>query len=288
MTVEAGAARMLVTAEELQANLANPSWRIVDCRFDLLRPEAGAAAYDAGHIPGARYAHLDRDLSAPVTASSGRHPLPEVPEFRRVLFRLGVGPATRVVAYDDAGGAVAARLWWLLRWLGHGAVSLLDGGLRAWCEAGYPLETGQAAPAQGPGVPARAGQMPVVDTAEVAAALAGDAAFVLIDVRTGERFRGESEPIDPVAGHVPGAVSLPLGRSLDARGCFQSPDVLRRNLLEAAGSLDGRRLVFMCGSGVTACHGIFAAELAGLQPAALYAGSWSEWIRDPERPVARG
>ena len=288
MTVKAGAAQMLVTAEELNAQLANPSWCIVDCRFDLLRPEAGAAAYVAGHIPGARYAHLDRDLSAPVTASSGRHPLPAVPDFRRVLARLGVGPATRVVAYDDAGGAVAARLWWLLRWLGHGEVSLLDGGLRAWREAGFPLETGQTVPVQGPGVAASPGQMPVVDTAEVAAALASDPAFVLVDVRTGERFRGESEPIDPVAGHVPGAVSLPLGRSLDARGCFQPPAVLRRNLEDAVGPLDGHRLVFMCGSGVTACHGIFAAELAGLEPAALYAGSWSEWIRDPQRPVARG
>lgn len=288
MAVKPGQAQMLVTAAELHANLGHPAWRIVDCRFDLLRPEAGAAAYEAGHIPGARYVHLDRDLSGPVSASSGRHPLPAVDSFGGVLGRLGVGPTTRVVAYDDAGGAFAARLWWLLRWVGHHAVSLLDGGLSAWREAGYPLEGGRAATVQAAGIAARPGQMPVVDTPAIEAAVAGDSSFVVVDVRTGERFRGESEPIDPVAGHVPGAVNLPLGRSLDAHGRFRSPEMLRRNLLDAAGSLDGRRLVFMCGSGVTACHGIFAAELAGVPEAVLYAGSWSEWIRDPKRPVARG
>jgi len=271
-------------ADGLQGQKDHPRWVVVDCRFNLVRPEAGRAAYRQGHIPGAWYADLDQDLSGPRGPDTGRHPLPDPERLRTFLGSIGITPGVRVVAYDEGGGALAARLWWLLRWMGHRNVGLLDGGLAAWQNAGLPLS--QALPDPQPGhFKGAGGQMPVMDTQAILTAL--DAGSIrLLDVRAEERFRGLVEPIDPVAGHVPGAMNLPFTGNLDANQRFQSPG----QLAERYGAvLEGRpagSVVFMCGSGVTACHGVFALELAGTPGSVLYPGSWSEWIRSPDRPVA--
>lgn len=281
MNQGAGAEGLLIGPTALAGRLGDPDLVVVDCRFVLTRPEAGEEAYRAGHVPGARYAHLDRDLAAPRTGPSGRHPLPEPTALAAFFSRIGIGPGTRVVAYDDAGGAIAARLWWLLRWMGHGRVSLLDGGFPAWTGAGLPVETAIPVPVprsfQG-----RPGQMPTVDATEV-----GRGARRLIDVRARERYLGRTEPIDPVAGHVPGALNLPFQEFLEADGRFRPADEIRARLGTVLAGADASGTALMCGSGVTACHGLFALEVAGLAGASLYPGSWSEWIRDPARPVER-
>lgn len=275
----------LVDVDTLYGHHRDPAWVIVDCRFDLMRPEAGGERYAAGHIPGAVYAHLDRDLSGPVGERDGRHPLPEVRALAARLCAWGVSGDSQVVAYDDAGGAFAARLWWLCRWLGHDAVAVLDGGLPAWTAAGLPLATAEPAPAPAPGT-FRAMPRPElkVEADELQQALADDR-LLLLDARGAERFRGDAEPIDPVAGHVPGAVNRPHRENLDEDGRFRSPDSLREDY---AVLLDGRsphETAVMCGSGVSACHNILAMHRAGLSDARLYPGSWSEWIRDPRRPT---
>ncbi len=259
---------------------------VVDCRFNLLKPEAGRAAWLEAHIPGAFYADLNRDLSSPPRPDSGRHPLPDPEQLRTLFNGFGIGPATRVVAYDEGGGSLAARLWWLLRWMGHRRVVLLDGGLAAWQSAGLPVDREVPVP-RARRFEGRPGQMPVRDARQVADSLAGDS-IRLLDMRAEERFLGRVEPIDPVAGHVPGAVSAPFGGNLTADNRFQQGEALARRY---APLVAGRRpgdVVCMCGSGVTACHGIFAMELAGMPGAALYPGSWSDWIRSPDRPVATG
>lgn len=258
---------------------------VVDCRFNLLQPEAGRAAWLAGHIPGAFYADLDRDLAAPRRADSGRHPLPGPLELCTLFRSFGIGAETRVVAYDEGGGGLAARLWWLLRWMGHGPVRLLDGGFAAWQAAGLPVSRDQPAVRRG-SFAGQPGHMPVRDMDGVARGLAGDA-ILLLDARAEERFEGRAEPIDPVAGHVPGAVNVPFAGNLLADHRFQPGDVLARRYAPLVAGRQPGEIVCMCGSGVTACHGIFALELAGLPGAALYPGSWSEWIRSPDRPVAR-
>ncbi len=286
---------------------------IIDCRFDLANPKAGARAYLAGHIPGARYADLNRDLSAPLTETSGRHPLPIPDLFAKRLEELGVGNDTQVVAYDEANGSFAARLWWLLRWVGHTRVAVLDGGIKAWIAAGGALDAGELTPvlapadtaiAAPPAAPSPAHLSPsaqlsprahfsprpdsaaVVSAAGVAAALQ-DPATLLIDARAPERFAGKIEPIDPVAGHIPGAVNQPFSTNLAADGRFLAPAQLQASWRERLAGRDPRRVIAMCGSGVTACHNLLSLEVAGLPGAKLYAGSWSEWIRDPTRPVAR-
>ncbi|MBL8202470.1 MAG: sulfurtransferase [Chromatiales bacterium] len=257
---------------------------VVDCRFNLLQPEAGRAAWLAGHIPGAFYADLDRDLSAPRRPDTGRHPLPDPEQLRTLFSTFGIGKSTLVVAYDEGGGGLAARLWWLLRWMGHARVVLLDGGFAAWQSAGLPVS--RDLPASRPGrFQGAPGHMPVRDASEVAAGLASDT-IRLLDMRAEERFLGHVEPIDPVAGHVPGAVNAPFGGNLTADNRFQPGDVLARRYAPLIGDRQPGEIVCMCGSGVTACHGIFALELAGRPGAALYPGSWSEWIRSPDRPVA--
>jgi thiosulfate/3-mercaptopyruvate sulfurtransferase len=278
---------MLITAEQLAAQLEAPGHVIVDCRFNLTDPAAGRRIYEAGHIPGAVHADLDRDLASPITPGTGRHPLPDPAALSATLRGWGVSPDTRVVAYDDAGGALAARLWWLLRWMGHARVALLDGGLRAWQSAGLPLETRLPLPAPGrfAGSP---GHMPSVDTAAVLENV-GQPRRRLLDARAPARFRGDEEPIDPVGGHVPGAVNVPFQDGLAADGRFLAVADLRQKFRPLAGAAgDASGLIAMCGSGVTACHLLFTLELAGLPGASLYGGSWSEWIRDPARPVARG
>lgn len=276
----------LVSAQTLARHLDDPAWVVVDCRFSLADPSAGERAYAEGHIPGARYAHLDRDLSSHITPTSGRHPLPDPPGLAARLGAWGIDSRTQVVAYDDAGGAFAARLWWLLRWLGHGAAAVLDGGIAAWTAAGGPLQSAAPTPRARSFQPRlQAGAW--LDAAAVAAGLA-EGTLRLVDARTQERFRGEVEPIDPVAGHVPGAINRPFQRNLAADGRFRPADELRAELEAAAGGGAPEAVVHMCGSGVTACHNLLAMEHAGLAGSRLYAGSWSEWIRDPARPVARG
>ena len=251
-----------------------------------MKPEAGLEAYLKGHIPGARYADLNRDLSSPVTADSGRHPLPAPDVFAARLGELGIGDDTQVVAYDDANSSMAARLWWLLRWLGHEAVAVLDGGFKAWVAAGGAVESGEAAGPSARFTP-RIDPGAVLTTAEVERALEEGAAL-LVDARAAERFAGSVEPIDSVAGHVPGAVNHPFTANLGADGRFLPAAELERRWRERLAGKNPEAVIAMCGSGVTACHHLLSLEAAGLQGGRLYAGSWSEWIRDPRRPVARG
>jgi thiosulfate/3-mercaptopyruvate sulfurtransferase len=281
----------LIDAATLRGLAGKPDTVVIDCRFDLNDPEAGRRAYLAGHIPGARYADLNRDLSAPVSAGSGRHPLPTLPVFAATSERLGIGNATQVIAYDDAGGAYAARAWWLLRWLGHTSVAVLDGGMKAWNAAGGTLESGpeeplRAAPAGGRILP-QANAAAVIDTAEIAAFLS-DGANLLVDARAAERYAGSVEPIDTVAGHISGAVNHPFSANLAPDGRFLPASELRLLWDERLAGRQVAHVAAMCGSGVTACHNLLSMEIAGLRGAKLYAGSWSEWIKDPNRPIARG
>jgi thiosulfate/3-mercaptopyruvate sulfurtransferase len=280
----------LIEPAALAAHLADPDWAIVDCRFDLARPEWGALAWAAGHIPNALYAHLDGDLSGPRTALTGRHPLPAIAALTATFGRWGIDKKVQVVAYDQGAGAYAARLWWLLRWLGHQQVAVLDGGFAAWERAGLPLETAATvrAPRRFTAAPA-AGL--VVTTAALAQAVAAGALtrgeLTLVDARSADRFAGQNETLDPVAGHIPGARNHPFSGNLDAHGRFLSAPELRRCWAGTLRERPAPTLIAMCGSGVTACHNLLALEAAGLAGARLYAGSWSEWIRDPARPVAR-
>lgn len=274
----------LISTEELAGRLSDPDLFVADCRFELGAPDAGRAAWSVGHIPGAVHVDLERDLSAPVTPASGRHPLPPPDAFAATLGRLGIGNATRVVCYDGGPGAFAARLWWMLRWLGHDAAAVLDGGFAAWTAEGRPVDARQAprAPVR---FEARLRPQMVLDAAGVASALARGE--TLVDVRGAERFAGVVEPLDAVAGHVPGAVNLPFLENLDAAGRFRAPAELAALWRSRTGAAPGRAPICMCGSGVTACQGLLALEAAGVPGGRLYAGSWSEWIRDPSRPVAR-
>jgi len=276
--------KFLLAVQDLHAGLDDSAQLVLDCRFVLSDPGSGYRDYLASHIPGAYYAHLDHDLSGPVTKVSGRHPLPDADIFAAFLSRCGWRPGTRLVAYDHADGAFAVRLWWLMKYFGHDCVALLDGGFKAWLAAGYATENTEPPGRETASVKLTADTGMVVTTGDVQNNLAGKA-FVLADVRAAERFRGEIEPIDPVAGHIPGALSYPLQQNLTADGKFRSRDEIRDGMLSLAGDRPASDLVFMCGSGVTACHAVFAGELAGLGQTRLYAGSWSEWIRDPARPV---
>lgn len=251
---------------------------LLDVRWALGDPH-GRDHYLAGHLPGAVFADLESELAGPASPDAGRHPLPSLPELQRAARRWGTTIDSTVVAYDDTGGMAAARAWWLLRWAGLPAVLLLDGGLAAWRAAGLPLETGEVIPAPGD-VVLPGGGLPVVD-ADSAAALAGSG--VLLDARAGERYRGEVEPVDPRAGHIPGALSAPTAANLDADGRFLPADRLRQRFEQLG--VDGNRPVGVyCGSGVTAAHEIAALAIAGFD-AALYPGSWSQWSADPGRPA---
>ena len=278
--------RPLIEAEALAERLGDPALAIIDCRFDLARPDSGRERYDDEHLPGAVYADLNRDLSAPVTSVSGRHPLPEPGDFAARLRAWGVNRGSTVVAYDDGNAMYASRLWWMMRWVGHERVAVLDGGLRRWMQLGLPLD--DAIPARPPGdFVAHARPELAVDLAQVAEASA-DGSLRILDARAPERYRGEVEPIDAVAGHVPGAVNHPFTSSLGADGRLLPAPELRAALGGALGDRGAPDTVAMCGSGVTACHLLLAMEVAGLRGGRLYPGSWSEWSRDPARPVARG
>lgn len=276
----------LVNSEQLARHVSDPAWVVFDCRFSLADVRAGRRAYDAGHIPGARYADLDLDLSGPRTPTSGRHPLPDPDVLARKLGEWGVDTRKQVVAYDDGNGALAARLWWLLRWLGHRSVAVLDGGYVVWQREGRPIETNEP-------VLVAADFEPAVDdtlwvgTDEVEAGL-GKAGTLLVDARSAARFRGEQETLDPIAGHIPGSVNRPFETNLDTTSLFLPAAQLRQAFAVLVGGRPAHGVIHSCGSGVTACHNLLAMEVAGLSGSRLYPGSWSEWIRDPRRPIARG
>jgi thiosulfate/3-mercaptopyruvate sulfurtransferase len=274
----------LITAQELSAKLGDPNWLPIDCRFDLAQPNSGEAAFRSAHIPGAVYAHLDRDLSAPITAQTGRHPLPDPDQFTATLSQWGVTADTRVIAYDGDSSAYAARLWWLLRWVGHENVAVLEGGFKAWQAAELPV-TSEVAERKRSSFHARPRRDMWVDANQLAQHLSEG--WRLLDARAPERYAGKVEPIDPIAGHVPGAVNHPLSTNLSSEGRFLSAQELRARYDASQAGVDDTRTIAMCGSGVTACHLLLAMEIAGKRGGKLYAGSWSEWIRDPTRPIAR-
>ena len=275
----------LVETAELAPHLGDPRLVIVDVRHDLADSAFGEAAYAKSHIPGAVFAHVDRDLSAPRSPHSGRHPLP-TPEAAAKLFgRLGIGATKQVVAYDQGNGVYASRLWWMLRWLGHDSVAVLDGGFAKWMREGRPVSTD--VPHVAPAKFVATNVLPTVNATGIAASLPRHG-LLLLDARTAERYRGDAEPIDPVAGHIPGALNRPYTRNIHDDGTFRSPRELRS---EFEGMLHGRApddLVHYCGSGVTACHNLLAMTIAGYPLTRLYPGSWSEWITDRRRPIAKG
>ena len=278
---------LLVDAATLLRELAHPGAKtvVVDTRFDLADTASGERQYRDSHVPGSFYLHLDRDLSAARTGRNGRHPLPERAVFARTVGALGIAPDTPVVALDAHGGVYAARLWWMLRWLGHDDVALLDGGIAAWQRAGGPL-TDAATPATGGApYPDRPSLVSTIDADGVATRAPRHA---VVDARAPERFRGEVEPIDAVGGHVPGALNRFHRANLDDAGAFRSPAALHDEFGALLGGRAPAEIIHSCGSGVTACHNLFAMELAGLPGSFLYPGSWSEWSSDPDRPIARG
>ena len=256
---------------------------IVDCRFSLFEPELGAQQFAQSHLPDAVYAHLDDDLSGEIIfGRSGRHPLPEQDDFLKTLRQWGVNNRTQVVAYDNSGGPFAARLWWLLRWIGHESVAVLDGGFDAWEKAGMPTTDAVSASKTGR-VTTREPLAEVITAEEILA----DKSWTLLDAREGARYRGDAEPIDPVAGHIPNALNLPFQRNIDDDKQFLSGDALVAEYREVLRETPAEKVVCYCGSGITAAHNALAMTHAGLGTPKLYAGSWSEWITDPDRPTAR-
>ncbi|MGE0116110.1 MAG: sulfurtransferase [Steroidobacteraceae bacterium] len=277
----------LVAAATLHQHLHDGNLVIVDCRFDLGQPEAGRHAYRAGHLPGAAYAHLNEDLSGTIALHTGRHPLPDIKTFIATLGRWGIDNSKQVVAYDaDNGAMAAARLWWLLRWLGHEHVAVLDGGLKDWQKHGLELSNSAFEPAAGEFIANINAEWLV--TADTVAEHAVQRDWRVLDARAPERYAGKIEPLDPVAGHVPGAINYPFANNLTSDGRFLPADMLRSQFLQALNGVTPRHVINMCGSGVTACHNLLAMEIAGLHGAKLYAGSWSEWISNNHRPVAIG
>jgi len=277
--------QILISAQELSSALVDKACIVVDCRFDLSDPGAGYRSYLEGHIPTAVYANLDDDLSSPVGDNTGRHPLPDAHSFAAFLARCGWQQGDSLIAYDNAGGAIAARLWWLMKYFGHDCAALLDGGIGSWQSAAYDLEDGHASISETAVSSFHARSELVVSAPDILEFISSQSS-VMLDVRASERYRGEVEPLDTVAGHIPGSFNYPLHLSLADDGKFKPKQEIRDGLLAIIGSRRAENVAYMCGSGVTACHTIFAAELAGLGGSRLYAGSWSEWIRDASRPVS--
>ena len=282
----------IIGVTQLAGLVGAPGLVILDCRHDLAQPDWGEQQYRLGHIPGAIFAHLDRDLAGARSGSNGRHPLPLAETFAARLRSWGVGPTSRVVAYDSAQGAYAARAWWMLRWVGHAQVAVLDGGWQAWQASGQPLS--QEIPQPEPGDLRAAASLQAIVAADMvlglvaAAPVTAPQGTLLLDARAPDRFAGRNETVDPVAGHIPGAINRFWKDNLDDQGRFKTAQQLRK---EYASVLQGRapqQVIVQCGSGVTACHDILALHIAGMPGAALYPGSWSEWIADPSRPIATG
>jgi thiosulfate/3-mercaptopyruvate sulfurtransferase len=276
----------LIGTEELASHVADARWIAVDCRFLLADEPWGEHQYLIAHIPGAVYAHLNRDLSGPLSGTNGRHPLPDPDLLATTFIRLGIGTGMQVVAYDQDSGMFASRLWWLLRWMGHDPVAVLDGGFRKWVAEHRPVASGNnVRPPQR--FTAALRHDLTVDAPGIARILERDDA-VLVDARAPERYRGDVEPLDRVPGHIPGAVNHFFEQNLEEDRTFRSAHDLREGLAGALGSTPSDRAVCYCGSGVTACHNLLAMEVAGMRGARLYPGSWSEWSSDPSRPVERG
>jgi thiosulfate/3-mercaptopyruvate sulfurtransferase len=273
----------LIQVDELAANLDNPQFVIFDCRHELSDPAYGKQVYAQSHVPNAHFASVDDDLAARPNGSNGRHPLPDIKTFAAWLGRMGVSAATQVVGYDNAAGTYASRLWWMLRWLGHDSVAVLDGGWNAWLDAGQSTTRDIPKPvaAQFTAKPRDVN----VDAAYVLANLKSPAMLV-VDARGNDRFHGQNETIDPVGGHIPGAVNRAFKTNVDERGFFRPPAELRGEFMELIGDTPVQNVVNQCGSGVSACHNLLAMEVAGLGGSRLYPGSWSEWVADPARPVA--
>ena len=271
----------LIDAKTLSARLEAPHWVVVDCRFRLTQPNAGLEMYKQAHIPGARYAHLDHDLAGSPRPEEGRHPLPSPEAFKATIEQLGITNASNVVAYDDASGAIAARFWWMLRWVGHDAVCVLDSGIQGWEKAGFALESIDPTWKSTQFSLGQVRKDWVVNTSDIPEELAQGAA--LVDARSPVRYAGQEEPIDPKAGHIPGAINYPFSRALDSTGAMRGSSELRRELEPLMKGPRG--LIATCGSGVTACHLLLAVKAAGLGDGRAYIGSWSEWIRDPGREI---
>jgi thiosulfate/3-mercaptopyruvate sulfurtransferase len=278
---------LLISAVELARHLDDPEWAFVDSRFKLANIEQGRRDYESEHIPGAVYAHLDEDLSGSIIKGiTGRHPLPEVEKVAATFSRFGIDSSVQVVAYDDVGGALAAgRVWWLLRWLGHERAALLDGGWQAWVKHGLPVRGGKESRPPRIFIPHPRNEL-IVSTAEVEK-MRKDPHYRVLDARTAERYRGENETIDPVAGHIPGAISAPYPDNLNPDGTFRMDERLAERYKKLVEGVPIDHVVAYCGSGVTATHDILAMMKAGLGEARLYAGSYSEWIADPKRPVEK-
>jgi thiosulfate/3-mercaptopyruvate sulfurtransferase len=275
----------LISTAELAAHLDDPRWVIFDCRHDLADVEAGARGYAEAHLPGAHFAHMDKNLSGAKTGRNGRHPLPAREAFVAWLREQGVSETSQVVTCDAQGGIFAARMWWMLRWIGHEAVCVLDGGLGAWKAEGRPLTQAPPAPRKGD-ISERAGINSV--GADYVEARLGSKDWRLIDARSPDRYRGENETLDPVGGHIPGAVNRFYKDNLDTSGRFKSAAQLREEFTPVLGGIAAHDTIQQCGSGVTATHNLLAMEVAGLKGSRLYPGSWSEWVSDPGRPVAKG
>jgi thiosulfate/3-mercaptopyruvate sulfurtransferase len=279
----------LISAEQLAAAMkaGSSKLRILDCSFDLTDASAGQRGFDAGHIPGAAYVHLDQVLSAAKTGRNGRHPLPTREAFARSMAALGIDDDSQVVACDNAAGMYAARLWWMLRWAGHRAVAVLDGGMAAWKAAGQPV-TAEAGPARAAGRFTLRPSLVTTASYEDVKANIDSRARLVIDARAPDRYRGENETLDPIGGHIPGAKNRLFKDNLGADGRFKPADRLREEFVAIAGKRPPAELINQCGSGVTACHNLLAMEVAGLSGAALYPGSWSEWSAQPGAPIATG
>ena len=277
----------LISTNELANHLNDPNWVIVDCRLSLADTERGRRDYQRSHIPGAVYAHLDEDLSGPIiSGKTGRHPLPDIDLFVQTLSRWGIDADVQVVVYDDSGGGIAARLWWMLRWLGHDAAALLDGGWPLWQSEERQTRAGIEKRAGRQFIPHLRPEM-LMTVEDVTEAL-HDRDFKLFDSRTADRYRGENETIDPIAGHIPGAVSAPYPDNLGPDGLFRAPEELRTRFQQLLNGAPSEHVTFYCGSGVTAAHNVLAMVHAGFKQPRLYAGSWSEWITDRDRPIAVG
>jgi thiosulfate/3-mercaptopyruvate sulfurtransferase len=276
----------VVDADALRQNLGSPDWRVIDCRYDLLRPDAGERAHAEGHIAGAVFAHLERDLSSPKTAHSGRHPLPDPDRLAESFRRWGIDSDTQIVAYDANGGQYAGRLWWLARWLGHDHVALLDGGWQAAIKAGLMTKAVESRPARGRFERSRAREQAVEVGAVQAARINPE--WLVVDARAPDRYAGQNETIDPIGGHIPGAVNRFWQSNLQPDGSFKPAEQLRSEFEALFGARAPEHVIIQCGSGVTACHHLVALQRAGITGAKLYPGSWSEWIADPTRPIAVG
>jgi thiosulfate/3-mercaptopyruvate sulfurtransferase len=276
-----------ISPEELRSILDHGDVTIIDCRFDLMHPQQGQIDYNAAHIPGAYYAHLDKDLASPVTSQTGRHPLPDQMAFARLLASWGVTLEKQIVVYDNTGGSIAARLWWLLRYFGINSVAVLDGGINQWVKLGMPVNCDKVEYESDTRLPELIPHPDMLVSTVEMEKIQASGQFLMIDARTPDRFEGKIEPIDAIAGHIPGAVNRFHGTNLNEAGLLKTKEELKLEFNNLINSFPLNKVVVYCGSGVTSCHHLLAMKKAGIEGVRLYAGSWSEWIRDPVRPISK-